>query len=506
MLLLVAFLTGAAVMAFEVLGFRVMAITFGGLDVVNGSLIGAVLTALSAGYYLGGMIADRYPRPVLLGLFIIASGVAIAVVPELSRVIYDSNISNPLKTGMWGPLAGALIMFAPPSILLGITSPFVIRVMAPRPEVLGRVAGRVYALSTVGSIFGTLITTFYLMPAEWLGGHNNALRLVGGVSIMTGLIPILWGMTARRTRAAGALAVALIALAGPVLADLKYKRDTSYHHIEVHEETYGNRRLRLLRFDNSEQSGLDLDNPDNPVWMYTEYMHLAWVFQPNPQRALVLGLGGAVIPNRMRRDYRDLTIDIAELDPVVQDVARRYFMFREDPKMKVFISDGRQYLRRTENKYDLIVMDAYHGGRYGPTLPFTLCTREFFEIVNSKLSNDGVLAFNLIGQLEGSSQLTRSIIKTMQDVFPNVYIFPVELKRTAGLALKRNIIVICTKDAKRVSASTIVSRARKLVSDRAVTIADYVEYAEDLYEGALDMRSVRILTDATAQPDRLLQP
>lgn len=507
MLLIVAFLTGAAVMAFEVIGFRVMAVEFGSLDTINGSLIGAILAALSAGYYLGGMLADRFPRPSLLGVLIILAGLDIELVPGIAKLIYDSQLSNPQVTGMWGPLAGALIMFAPASLVFGITSPFVIRVVAPSQEELGRVAGRIYAISTVGSIFGTLFTTFYLLPAEWVQGHWNALRIIGGVSIMTGMLPIVWGAMKQRPKQAASFAALLLAGLGASTACAKviYKRDTTYHQIEVHDEEYQGRKVRMLRFDRSDQSALVLGDPDEAWYRYTDYMHLSWIFKSDPQHVLMLGLGGGTIPSRLHRDHPNLKIDIAELDPVIPQVAKQFFNLKEDALMKVHVSDGRQYLRRTEDKFDVVFMDAYHGGRYGPTLPFTLCTKEFFEIVNKRLADDGVLSFNLIGNIEGGNRLTRSIIKTMREVFPQVYVFPVDAK-DHSLADQRNIIVICTKDKKELTPATIMSRARKLVADRAVTIKNYVNNAADLYTKELDMRGIKTLTDDSAQPDRLLQP
>ncbi len=504
MLLVVAFLTGAAVMAFEMLGFRVMAVTFGSLDIINGSLIAAVMTALSVGYYTGGTLADRWPRPSLLGGLIVLAGLSIVFAPEVAKRIGDSSLSNPERTGTWGPLVGALILFAPASVVFGMTAPFVIRVTAPRPEVLGRIAGKIYAISTVGSIFGTLFTTFYLI--QW-AGQTNALRIVGGMSMLTGLLPIIWSAVRRTPPGAAALALLTMLVAvGLAEAKVIYKRDSTYHQIEVHESEIGGRLLRMLRFDNSDQSAVDLSDLDAAIWLYTDYMHLSWIFKSDPKRALVLGLGGGTIPMRLHRDHKDLKIDVAELDPVVEQVAKKYFNVKEDDRLKIHLGDGRQYLRRSEEKYDTIFMDAYHGGKYGPTLPFTLCTQEFFELANKRLADDGVLAFNLIGQLDNSTQLTRSIIKTMNAVFPTVYIFPVDFKRYPGLAEKRNIIVICTKSKTEVSASTIVSRAKALVENRKVTVRNYVDNAMDLLTKELNLRSVKVLTDDSAQPDRLLQP
>jgi len=195
MLYLATFVTGAAVMAFEVLGFRIMAVCFDNRDVINGSLIGAILSALSGGYYLGGLLADRHPKPALLGALVAAGGLSMEYVPSLALWVSRSVLSDPERTGPWGPFLGAAILFAPASFLLGFTPPFVIRLVTTAKKQLGRGAGKVYAISTVGSIFGTLFTTFYLMPATWVGGHSNAMRITGGICFLTGVTLMLWRET-----------------------------------------------------------------------------------------------------------------------------------------------------------------------------------------------------------------------------------------------------------------------------------------------------------------------
>jgi spermidine synthase len=269
-------------------------------------------------------------------------------------------------------------------------------------------------------------------------------------------------------------------------------------------EDVGN--IRYLRFDASYQSGMDLRNPDRAVFPYTDYLHLGIVFKPDAQKVLFVGLGGATAPKKFRKDYPSMTIHIAEIDPAVKEVAEQFFGFREDEQMKVFLDDGRVYLRKTKETYDLIVLDAYFGSRYEVTLPFHLVTREFFELAKARLSDEGVVVFNLVGRLEGAqSRVTRAILKTMRAVFPELYLFPVEYRQSPLLFGRRNLIAIAPKRPLRWTPDAIINRARQLVQEGKVKVTRLPDFAADLYRKPIPTDDVPILTDDYA-PVEFLNP
>src|SRR3990172_771325 len=201
------------------------------------------------------------------------------------------------------------------------------------------------------------------------------------------------------------VAIAVAALAGlsPVVQAVPgaggmrvlFEADSVYHHIVVAEDD----EARYLRFDRAFQSGMLLRSTYESPFLYPAYAHLALIFRPqaNPstrsarsgstERVLVVGLGGGSIPKRFWRDYSDMAIDVAELDPMVVDVAKRFFEVREDPRLRIVVQDGRQFLLRSARKYDIIILDAY----FAESIPFPLTTVEFYRLVKSRLEPGGVV-------------------------------------------------------------------------------------------------------------------
>lgn len=518
MLLAIAFLCGAIVLALEIIGGRLLTPHFGGGVTTWASVISVFLGALSAGYYLSGLIADRFPVLSGLGILLCAAALFIWLILPMERWFFptmeiagNGEILIPPESlferiaGRYGVLTAAITLFWLPSMFLGAASPYLIRLASKSVETVGRTAGSIYAVSTLGSIFGTLVCAFFLLP-NW--GMSAVLIQL---TVLTAIVAaICFGVDAfkRRSRRTGKSNLALlllvaIAVLSIAAARVIYRRDSFYHRIVV-EEVNG---IRHLKFDASFQSSMDTKNPDRAVFVYTDYLHLGLIFKPDTKKVLFIGLGGATVPKKFRKDYPEMTIHIVEIDPAVKEVAEQFFYFLEDEQMKVFIDDGRVYLRKTKEIYDMIVLDAYHGGRHGEImLPFHLTTREFLKLASLRLSKDGVLVFNLVGRLEGpQSRVTRAILKTYQFVFPEFYLFPVEMKRMPWLYGQRNLTVIAPKKALRMTPEAVIARAKKLIRDGKVKIAQFAEYAADLYRRPIPMDDVPLLTDDYA-PIEFLNP
>jgi spermidine synthase len=261
-----------------------------------------------------------------------------------------------------------------------------------------------------------------------------------------------------------------------------------YHHIIVTEDD----SMRTLRFDRLRQSALDLNDPDRMVFHYTQYLHLAMPFHENPQRALFIGLGGGSAPRRFHRDYPTLLIDVAELDPEVISIAKRYFLFQESDRLKVQAADGRIFLQKTPHRYDLIVLDAY----YADAIPFHLATREFLKEVKAKLTPTGIIVSNVIGNVRGAdSKLFRSILKTLETEFAQTYVFPVDEVS--------NIIVIATQGKERLSKQEVIRRSRRLEDERQVQFP-IERFAHTYVFERIPLDDVPVLTDDYAPVDGLL--
>jgi spermidine synthase len=273
-----------------------------------------------------------------------------------------------------------------------------------------------------------------------------------------------------------------------------YEADSIYHHIVVAEDA----AARYLRFDRSFQSGMYLHDGFDSPFLYAAYAHLGLIFQPKPKAVLVVGLGGGSIPKRFWRDYPDMMIEVAELDPMVVEVAKQYFGVREDARFRIAVQDGRVFLRKAQRLYDMIIVDAY----FDEAIPFHLTTREFLAIAKSRLGRDGVIVFNMLGALTGPhSRLFRAMYRTVAEVFPGVYTFPTAFKPYYDGERIRNIIVVGSNQ-RGLTRDEILQRARRLTA--RVTYRQFLQYAADYFDELIPVSDVPSLTDDYAPVDTLL--
>jgi spermidine synthase len=490
----VVFGAGAVLMGLEIVGSRVLAPYFGSSVYVWGSLISIFLAALSAGYYLGGRAADRWPRPGALAAALGMAGVLILLLPVVSRPILEAFAAWDLGPRA-SPLLASVVLFVLPSLLLGTTSPFAVKLAATDLATVGNTAGLLYAISTAGSIAGTLLTAFVLIPAM---GVRAILYTLGGSLVV--FAAVLAAHAARVARPVTVAALALVvgaagAQARTVPGRVLFQKDSLYHRILVHEEG----EWRYLRFDRSLQGGMWLRDPTVSPLRYTDYVHLAWLFQPSLRRVLVVGLGAGSVPKRFLRDYPAVQVDSVELDPAVVEVAREYFAVREGPRHRVIVQDGRQYIRRTPDAYDLIVMDAY----FAEGIPFHLVTREFLRQTRARLAPGGVVAANVVGALGGpNSALFRAIYRTYAAEFAGLYVFAVGFAAGREEETTRTILLFAT-DTPGLTAPALAARLDSLLRRRAISELVTRSVLRDFYDRPVRTADVPVLTDDYAPVDIL---
>jgi spermidine synthase len=414
---LVVFVCGAVLMALEIVGSRVLAPSFGNSIFVWGSLIGVFLAALSAGYWAGGLLADRMPRVQVLGGLIAGAALLICGLPFVYPAVNAAIVAADLGPRA-GPLVASAVLFFLPSVLLGAVSPFAVRLQARALVSVGATAGLLYAISTAGSIAGTLVTAFFLIA--WLGvarivyGLGLTLLLLAGVALAAG---------GRRTLAAVSLAGSvglgwwLWAIGPRASSDPSIILDTDsvYHHITLRERSGG----RFMDFDRMRQGGLALADPFALSMVYSWYLAVGVVFRPEPRHVLVIGLGPGALPKRLHRDYPDALIDAVEIDPRVIELAERYFGVVPDERLRVHARDGRLFVRESHERYDFVILDAYNGD----TIPFHLTTLEFYRDVKARMTSDGVAVFNLVTKGPRSA-FFRAMLRTIEEVFPAVHVVP----------------------------------------------------------------------------------
>lgn len=272
------------------------------------------------------------------------------------------------------------------------------------------------------------------------------------------------------------------------LGKVLYDKESLYHRIIVEEHD----DIRYLRFDaQATQSAVSVEDPSALVLRYSRYAYLPFLFQPDPQQILMIGLGGGTLPRKWHQDYPQVRIDAVEIDPQVIEVAKQFFFFREDGRLRAITQDGRQFVQRTSSRYDLVFVDAYRGSR----IPFHLTTREFLQEVRGRLTQKGVVAFNLIGALTGSkSMLFRSLVKTLRGVFPQVYVFPVGAASFFSGQEFRNIILVATIEKRRWTRAEILQQAAKLDGTEVIGVP-LSQLASTYYTRKIPLDDVPFLTD-----------
>ncbi len=497
----IVFVSGAVLMSLEIVGSRVLAPYFGNSIFVWGSLISVVLAALSAGYYWGGLLSETNPSFSRLLLLLVLPGAMIFVLPffypSVNLWIAENDFGPRLN-----PLIAGAIFFLVPGVFLGAVSPYAIRLAATALSTVGSTAGTLYALSTCGSIFGTLFTAFYLIPVLGVANIIHALGITLALLAIT-----MWPLTRERkgrqrtsAKAGAAAVVGILALmpldAWPIYKTL-LEKDTFYHHIRVQQDN----EARYLYFDQTLQSAMNLDDPTALRLVYSKYVSLGFAFRPDAKKALVVGLGGGSVPKKWQKEFPSLDMDVAEIDPEVVQIAKKYFSFQEGGSVRAHAQDGRLFLTRSAQRYDVILLDAY----FKDSIPFHLTTKEFFTVASQKLAPNGVVVMNIIGAVTGpGGKITRSVAKTLRGVFPQVYIFAVRRPENASLETIQNVIIVATKEPQRVEIRDIVKRAGglsatlfpKALNDIAVAYVD----------GKIIDDDVPVLTDDYAPTDKLLHP
>lgn len=426
-LMLTAGLTGALVMAVEVLGARVIAPFFGVSLFVWTALIAVTLLALATGYVAGGRWSDRSGSPSLLFGLIAGAGALLLLVPFAKAAVLQAALPLGLR---WGAFASALALFGPPLFLLGCVSPFLVRLAAKEWSQLGRTVGLMYAVSTAGSFLGTVITGYYLV-AEL--GLSRAFQVSG--TILLALAAVYFALFRGRMAAlmlplVGLLAGAIpmqkgsVVLADGTVAQVVDSRDSFYGRVQVVDYQGAGGHIREMLIDGLIQGGIDVASGQS-VYEYSYLLeHLTLASNPAGKRGLVIGLGTGIIPRRFAA--HGIETEVVDIDPEVVSAARTHFGL--PPGQRVHLVDARYFLATASARYDYIILDVFSGD----TTPGYLLSREALELARARLEPGGVLGINLMGSLGAERRMTASVMRTLEEVFPWVQAFPLFVPGTGG--------------------------------------------------------------------------
>jgi spermidine synthase len=429
---LLVFVVGMGSLGAEIAAVRLLAPYFGASTIVWANTIGVVLVALSLGYWFGGRLADRHPHMRGLCLLALAASGLLALVPFAADPLLDLGVEalDSVSAGAFlGSLLAVLVLVAVPVLLLGAVSPYALRLSVSSVEQAGSVAGRLYAISTAGSLVGTIGSTVLLIPLLGTRRTFLVLALTIAVTAVVGLRPV------RRWALAPAAIVVLIALpVGALKAQTAaggrviYETETPYQYARVVERTNGTRVLEL----NEGQAVHSLYDPDTVLTGNYWDGHLVLPFLSSgrpPQRVAILGNAAGTTARAYGELFPRTRVDGVEIDGELSEIGRRYFGLR-GPRLHLYAEDARPFLRRQDGvRYDAIHVDAYRQ----PYIPFYLTTREFFETVRDRLAPGGVVAIN-VGHPRDEDSLERVLSATLGDVFAYVVRDPIRPTNTLLVA------------------------------------------------------------------------
>jgi spermidine synthase len=422
MLELVVFGCGAAVMVLEIVGARILAPFLGTSIVVWTGLIGVVMASLAVGYWQGGRLADRHPTARALSVVILLAAVFTAATAATKALLLTFLVSHGLGPRL-GVIAATLLLFAPAAGLLGMVSPFAVRLTLRDAATAGATAGRLYALSTVGSIVGTFAAGFILVAA--LGSTT--------ILLVTAAFLLAVSLAASRSDVPAKAAVAgIIALCGlwltaqdALLADAGiHDVDTAYGRVLVYQglDPATSRPIRVMTTGPSRfQSAMYPDAPGELALDYTRFFTLGLDMAPAAPRVLVIGGGAYSFPRHVLAKRPQATVTVVELDPGVTDLATAHFGLAPQPGLTIVHEDARMVLNRPGGPYDLVYLDAF-GTDYAP--PFHLVTREAATRLRAQLAPEGTVIVNAIGMIEGEGAgFVRALAATFGAVFPDVALY-----------------------------------------------------------------------------------
>lgn len=467
-------------MIYELVGSRVLAPYVGTSLFVWTSLIGIILGSLSLGYALGGRLADKKLSHSILSAILLVAGIFVGLTTVGNKIVLALIIDNIVDIRLAASVA-TIILFAPASVALGMVSPYVIRLHLSDLESSGRVVGTLYALSTLGSIAGTFLAGFWLIP------FFGTTRILLIIMIMLGLAALL--VSHKRLAKTKIIFLILIIsvlinfkpityiFSNPNLIDV----DTAYNRIwiaDIIDKRVG-RPLRMLVTDpHGIQGAVYLDDPRELALSYSKFFRLSYHFAPSARDALLIGGGTYSISGDFVRQYAEAKLTVIELDPQVTELARKHFYFEDNERITIKHQDGRVFLNQNQDKFDIVYLDAY-GSHI--SVPFHLTTAEALAHIYESLNDNGIVVANLVSGLTGEKgKFFQAEFNTYESIFPQVMVFPVNepdklenLQNIVLVAFKNKTDIDLISEDQEISSYLSNYREINIDSDAIILTDDY---------------------------------
>lgn len=437
-------------MILELTGSRLLAPYLGTSLFIWTSIIGIILGSLSLGYYLGGKIADseaslgdKKASFKQFSMIIFCAAVLVAII-ALTQNDLLKFISEKITDIRIGGIIASILLFAPASIFLGMVSPYAVKLRLVSLENSGSTIGRLYAISTIGSIFGTFLAGFYLISAF---GSVKLIYLLAATLLLVSILAYDRSFVKIKLLVFALLILQTITIyfqnnsAKAQLIDL----DTDYSRVWIYDtinSTTG-KNTKILNLGRASHSAIFTEPSEQQslVFEYTKYYDLGAHFAPDFKDGLIIGGGAYTYPMHYINKFPEANIDVVEIDPKLTELAKKHFNLAENPRLKIYHEDGRTFLNKNTKKYDLVFGDAF---RSFYSIPYHLTTVESVQKIHDSLTDDGVAIINVISAIDGDKgKFLRAEYSTFKKVFPQVYLFPTVDINDGEIA--QNIMLVALK-------------------------------------------------------------
>jgi spermidine synthase len=436
--LFLTFAAGALIMIFEIIGARILAPFIGTSFIVWTSLIGFVLASLSLGYYLGGKWIDKKPGIATAGKALLGSALAILWV-ILIKDDFLAWIVDHVKGLKASSVFAGLVLFSPAGLFLGMVSPSMSRLMLTNIPDAGKTMGSIFAWGSIGSLFGTFLAGFYLLP------NFPLTHILTSLQILTSLIAATIFLLEKKWIY---LAISMLAVVATLIfsksmpSEYTYEYESNYNSIKVFPSTdyRSGDSILIMQLGTQRAGGMSLSNRPLP-YNYLYFFRLAEHFNPGFKKSLMFGGAAYSFPQYYLTHYPGSQMDVIEIDSATTRVAMEYFGLKNHADLKIYHTDARTYLNRCNTRYDIIFSDAFQDAI---SLPYQLTTLESVQKQYDILNDNGLVIVNVIQAVEGKSSLfLQAELKTFMQVFPQVYLFAdrpetdrTQIQSTIILALK----------------------------------------------------------------------
>ena len=486
----VLFIVNAIYMILELIASRILSPYFGSSNIVWTSIIGIILLSTSIGNYVGGIIADKTKNnnkalKRSISIVLITIGILIFIIP-ISQQAFLLSLTKIISNIKIGAIISTLSLFFLPSMFIGILSPIIIKLKMNNIENVGKTSGNIYAIATLGSIVGTFIGGFVLIPNF---GSNEILFVLSIIQFLLLLFIIDEMEKTEKIKIVCAIIIALIVNIGCFILFFKINLengtkvkeghlrtkvdyDTQYGKIEIYNLMKDGEKIRLLKIDKGNESATYVDNNKKYelIFEYTKYYDNMFKSTKKINNVLMIGGAGYSYPKYFISHYNDKKMDIVEIDGKVTQIAKEYFYLdnlieefdlENNDRFNIITQDGRVYLNSNEKKYDAILNDSFSG----ETPAKTLTTIEAAKQIYKSLNDNGLYLTNIISSLEGkNSMFLKSEIKTLKRIFKNVYVIPCNFKDNYDI-VQNNMVIATDEDINFTDNARVKYEEGKILTD-----------------------------------------